>query len=186
MPDRRQVLLGAACAGLVPQLSVSQQNQGFPPVPTWRPTFRPDIDQIAERFRFYSNNTLDFVIFRNSTCCVVPQGLVEDDAITAAADVLTLIISFHPDMNPRRMDDGHILITYNHPAYNIIAPEFAWAHQDEIDARHLDGLTPGEVLVTPLGPNVFDEVGKLALLGRCYMFLDALGPEVAMIGRGGD
>lgn len=39
------------------------------------------------------------------------------------------------------------------------------------------------VLVIPLGANVFDDVVKQALLGRCYMFMNALAPTIVRIHR---
>jgi hypothetical protein len=46
-------------------------------------------------------------------------------------------------------------------------------------------LVPGEVLLTPQGANVFDDVGKQALFGRCYLFMDARAPRIARIVRFG-
>jgi hypothetical protein len=37
--------------------------------------------------------------------------------------------------------------------------------------------------MTPLGSNVFDEFGKKALFGRCFMFMDAQEPRVVRIAR---
>jgi hypothetical protein len=48
---------------------------------------------------------------------------------------------------------------------------------------HLEGLTKSEVLITPLGPNKFDDFGKQALLGRAYMFMDAQHPKIKAIHR---
>jgi len=83
------------------------------------------------------------------------------------------------------MDDGNILVRYNHPAVNVVLSAIAKAHWQEIESRHLDGLTPREVLMTPLGPNKFDDFGKQALLGRAYMFMDAQSPEIARLVRHG-
>ncbi len=35
----------------------------------------------------------------------------------------------------------------------------------------------------PLGPNKFDEFGKKALFGRCFMFMDAQEPKVVRVVR---
>ena len=72
----------------------------------------------------------------------------------------------------------------NYPAANLVLADIASENWDEIDSRHLDGLTTDEVLITPLGPNRFDDFGKKALLGRAYMFMDAQDPETAQIVRG--
>jgi sugar lactone lactonase YvrE len=89
----------------------------------------------------------------------------------------------HPDMTPRPMDDGNILVSYKHSVVNIVLTDVAKANWPEIEARHQDGLPPNEVLITPLGSNVFDDFGKMALLGRCYMFMDAQQPSVIRIER---
>ncbi len=86
-------------------------------------------------------------------------------------------------MNPTQMDDGNVLVRYNHPAANVVLRDFATAHWAEIDANHLRALTPDEVLITPLGPNKFDDFGKMALFGRCFMFMDAQSPAVVRLVR---
>ncbi len=181
--DRRSFVFCCLASSLLTNSACSQESEIFPPVPSWRPSVIPNLDQVADRFRYYTNGERDFVIFRNSTCCIVPLGLSEMDASTAAIEILSKIINFHPDMNPRRMDDGNVLVSYNHPAFNVVLEDFARTNWDEIETRHQDGLTPDEVLLTPLGQNVFDEVGKMALLGRSYMFLDALESIVSGIER---
>ncbi|MDO1582674.1 hypothetical protein [Rhizobium oryzicola] len=116
---------------------------------------------------------------------LLDEGLTEKEAAEVSLKVLSDILSSHPDMNPTPMDDGNILVQYNHPALNVVLHDVAHAHWSEIEARHLDGLTPSEVLITPLGPNKFDTFGKQALLGRAYMFLDAQKPEISGIIRAG-
>ena len=81
------------------------------------------------------------------------------------------------------MDDGNVLVKYNQPACNVVLENVIRAHWAEIEARHLDGLTPGEMLITPAGPNKFDDFGMKALLGRYYMFLDAQAPSILHIER---
>lgn len=155
----------------------------FPPVPAWRPSFQPALDTIVDRFRYYTNEKRDFVVFENGTCAIVGDGLTDIEAADAGKQILKKIIHAHPDMKPLNMDDGNILIQYNHPAVNIVITETAGANWPEVEARHQDGLPPHEVLVTPLGQNVFDDFGKKALLGRCYMFMDAQAPNVVRIVR---
>ena len=86
-------------------------------------------------------------------------------------------------MNPSTMDDGNIAIQYNHPAINVVLRDFAELHWVEIDRNHQGALATSEVLITPQGPNKFDDFGKKALFGRCFMFMDAQAPEVIRIVR---
>ncbi|NNE86783.1 MAG: hypothetical protein HKN27_01800 [Silicimonas sp.] len=183
VPNRRNIVLGLGATALFARQSHAQETPDFPPKPAWTPSFFPNLDEIVERVRHYGRNAHDFVVFQKTTCCLVPPGLSDTEAEKAAVEVLQKIISFHPDMNPQTMADGNILVGYNHPAYNVIPLDFARQHWREIEERHLDGLTRDEVLVTPLGPNVFDDVGKMALLGRSYMFMDALSATVVRIER---
>lgn len=133
--------------------------------------------------RYYTDDKRDFAVFENGTCAIVDAGL-SDEAVTAAAiETLFQIFHYHPDMNPLPMDDGNVMVRYNHPAANVVLTKVADAHWAEIEARHQEGLTPDEVLITPLGPNVFDAFGKKALLGRAYMFMDAQAPNVVRIER---
>jgi hypothetical protein len=81
------------------------------------------------------------------------------------------------------MDDGNIAIQYNHPAINVILSDFAQEHWAEIERNHQDALAKSEVLITPLRPNKFDDFGKKALFGRCFMFMDAQIPEVIRVVR---
>jgi hypothetical protein len=61
--------------------------------------------------------------------------------------------------------------------------DVAEEHWSEIDRRYQEALVTDEVLITPLGNNVFDDFGKKALFGRIYMFMDAQSPKVEMIVR---
>lgn len=155
----------------------------FPPRPDWRPTIEQPIEQIVERMVYYTDGKKDFVTFAHGTCAVVPDNLADDDAIAAATKVLSDIFNYHPDMNPVEMDDGNILVRYNHPAVNIVLREVVRANREEIERNHQKALAPAEVLITPLGPNQFDAFGMAALFGRCFMFMDAQEPVVVRIVR---
>ena len=156
----------------------------FPPVPKWRPDFRPPLDAVVERMRFYTNGERDLAVFENGTCVILPNGLSDEDAHIAALNVLSAIFNYHADMNPRVMKDGNVLVTYNHPAANVVLKDFALMHWAEIDARHLDALAESEVMLNAKGqPNAFDEQGKLGLFGRCFMFMDAQAPKIVLIER---
>lgn len=178
---RRRTFL-AGIATLV-GLDKAMSSETFPPVPTWKPSFRQPIEQVAERVTYYTKGRFDFCVFNHGTCVVLKEGLSDDQARLVAEKVLSDIIGFHPDMNPSVMDDGNVVVQYNHPAINVVLDSIARQNWREIEERHLDGLTPSEVLVTPLGPNRFDDVGKKALLGRAYMFMDAQDPEITEIRR---
>jgi hypothetical protein len=156
----------------------------FPPVPKWRPSFQQPIETIVDRVACYTNKTRDFAVFRYGTCALLPRNQIADDeAIAIAKDVLEKIFRFHADMNPSTMDDGNIAIQYNHPAINVVLRDFAELHWVEIDRNHQGALATSEVLITPQGPNKFDDFGKKALFGRCFMFMDAQAPEVIRIVR---
>ena len=172
-----------AALGLGRGRAQTAPKKAFPPIPAWRPSFAPPLDRIVDRITYYYDGKADFVVFRNGTCVILDAGLSDADARTFGFKVLADIFGFHPDMNPANMDDGNLLVRYNHPAVNVVIRELAMPHWDEIEKRHLDGLATDEVLITPLGPNKFDETGKLALLGRAYMFMDAEQPEIVRIVR---
>lgn len=160
-------------------------RKDFPPVPAWRPSFQQPVDQVIDRISYYSNGKRDFTVFRNGTCVILDSGLTDTSAESISLKVLSDIFNYHPDMDPSSMDDGNILVRYNHPAANVVLREIAQAHWPEIEKRHLDGLAASEVLITPLGANTFDDFGKQALLGRAYMFMDAQMPEIVEIKRHG-
>jgi hypothetical protein len=155
----------------------------FPPVPAWRPTIVQPMEAIVDRIRYYTNGARDFALFEHGTVVILEDGQSDEEARRYAKGVLHSIFNFHPDMNPLRMDDGNVLVQYNHPAVNVVLRDVVERHWAEIDERHQDALATHEVLITPLGPNKFDDFGKKALFGRCFMFMDAQEPEVVRIER---
>ena len=155
----------------------------FPPVPEWQPSFTPSLEDIIKTFEYYVNGDRDFVVFKNGTVVILNGGFDDEKVVIEAKQILSNIFNFHPDMKPQSMDDGNILISYNYPAYNIAFEKMAQEHWTEIDANYLKGLATHEVLITPLGPNKFDDFGKKAIWGRCYFFMDAQKPEVQKIIR---
>lgn len=132
---------------------------------------------------YYTDARVDFVIFENGTCVLLEPNLTEPEAKAIARKTLSDIINYHPDMNATMMDDGNVLVRYNLPAYNVVLRDVARAHWNDIEKSHLDGLVTSEVLMTPHGLNTFDEVGKQALLGRAYMFMDAQSQVIATLKR---
>ena len=155
----------------------------FPPVPDWQPTFNSSPEEVIAISKYYSNNKKDFVVFNNLTMVLIEDGLDDKTAIGTAVQILSKIYNYHPDMTPQNMDDGNILVSYKHPAYNIAVEKTAQSHWSEIDANHLRALCTSEVLITPLGPNIFDDLGKKALWARCYFFMDAQDPNVLSVVR---
>lgn len=155
----------------------------FPPVPDWKPDFSPEIAQIVERVRYYTDGNSDIAVFQHGTCVLLDDGLSDVEAPAFALSVLSQIFNYHPDMNPVPMDDGNVLVQYNHPAVNVVISTQAEANWAAIDLHHQRALATDEVLITPLGSNVFDDFGKKALYGRCFMFMDAQDPKVVAIHR---
>lgn len=155
----------------------------FPPVPDWQPTIVQPLDRISECIRTYTNGLKDFAVFAHGTCVVLEDGLSDEQAIQFAQDVLHNILNAHPDMNPLEIDDGNILIYYNQPAMNVVLVDIALKNWPEIDKQYLQALATDEVLITELGPNRFDDFGKKALFGRCFMFMDAQNPKVIRVER---
>jgi hypothetical protein len=163
--------------------SFGKKKKVFPPIPAWQPPFWSNLEDTIANFQYYVDGKKDFIVFKNGTIVIIDDDLDDEQAINAAKQTLEKIFNYHPDMNPQSMDDGNILIFYNHPAYNIVFEKIAQEHWKEIDANHIKALATDEVLITPLGPNKFDDFGKKALWGRCYFFMDAQNPEVLRIMR---
>lgn len=169
--------------GLFSKLFGKKDKHAFPPVPEWEPAIVIPHDRIIERFSYYTEGTQDFVIFTHGTCVIVESGLSDDQAASQAYKVLEAIFHYHPDMNPTPMDDGNILIAYNHPAFNVVLDDVTVANWPTIQANHQRALAAHEVLITPLGQNQFDDFGIKALFGRCYFFMDAKNPKAARVVR---
>lgn len=161
----------------------AKPQKRFPPVPDWQPAIALPHDQLIERLQFYLGGRNDFAIFAHGTLVVLPDGLDEDQATTHALQALHGVYHAHPDLNPLQMKDGNILIQYHNNVLNIVLADLVESHWAEINAHHQDALATDEVLITPAGPNRFDDFGKKALFGRCYMFMDAQAPAVVAIVR---
>lgn len=155
----------------------------FPPVPDWQPTIVQPLDRISDRIRYYTNGSKDFAVFTHGTCVILEDGLSDAQAEQFAKDALHKIFHAHPDMNPLNMDDGNVLVRYNQPAVNVVLTDIAQENWPEIDTRHQQALATHEVLITQLGSNRFDDFGKKALFGRCFMFMDAQNPKVVRLER---
>jgi hypothetical protein len=153
----------------------------FPPIPNWKPHFQPGLDVIMSTFLYYTSGSKDFVILRHGTIVLLEDNLERGKIEEYVKEVISAIFNFHPDMNPKTMDDGNILVSYNHPAFNIAFEELAVEYWADIERNHQEALCVDEVLMTPLGSNVFDDFGKKALWARCYFFMDAPAPEIVRV-----
>lgn len=160
-----------------------ERPEQFPPVPDWKPEIGQPLERISERIRFYTNASRDFAIFSHGTVAILPNGLSDADAEKHAKESLGKVFHAHPDMNPLSMKDGNILVQYNHDVASLVLSDIANDNFAEIDRQHQRALATSEVLISPLGHNIFDDFGKKALFGRCYMFMDAQSPSVVRIER---
>jgi hypothetical protein len=161
----------------------SEPPKQFPPVPEWRPEIEQPIARIVERFQFYTNGKRDFAVFKHGTVSILPDGLSKSDAEKHAMQSLRSVFFAHPDMNPMNMKDGNILVQYSHDVASLVLSDVAERNWAVINANHQKAIATAEVMITPLGNNVFDDFGKKALFGRCYMFMDAQSPAVVRIER---
>jgi hypothetical protein len=155
----------------------------FPPVPDWKPEIVQPLDVVIETIKYYSNGKKDFAVFQNGTVAFVPEGLSDAEVEQIAMESLRNVFHAHPDMRPQEMDDGNILVGYNHNVANVVLSSVVEKHWKAIDDNHQRALATSEVLITPLGHNVFNHFGKKSLFGRCYMFMDAQNPKVVKVVR---
>ena len=160
-----------------------ERPKQFPPVPDWRPDIIQPLERVVERLRFYTNATRDFAVFEHGTAAILPGGLCDDQATQHAQLALHRVFHAHPDMNPMNMKDGNILIQYNHDVASLVLSDVVEQNWAEIDKQHQRAIATSEVLISSLGHNVFDDFGKKALFGRCFMFMDAQSPKVVRIER---
>ena len=155
----------------------------FPPVPAWKPTIEQPLNSITDRIRHYTNGSRDFAIFTHGTVAILPDGLSDTEAEAIAKQALHKVFYAHPDMQPLNMSDGNILIKYNHDVAGVVLNEVAKENLAEIEKQHQHAIATDEVLITPLGHNVFDQFGKIVLFGRCFMFMDAQNTKIVRIER---
>jgi len=113
--------------------SQSAEPEGqFPPVPKWQPDFLISIDQVLERMVYYFDDGKDIVVFENGTAVILSDSLNDVEAKEFALKTLSDIYNYHPDMNPINMDDGNILVQYNHPAFNVVINTFTNNHIKQV------------------------------------------------------
>src|SRR5262245_36398603 len=104
------------------------KSKDFPPVPVWQPNIEIPLNTIIDRFRYYTDNKKDFVVLKHGTCVLVADDLTDEQAKKEALETVAKIFNYHPDMNPRSMDDGNILIIYNHPAFTVVLEDITKRH----------------------------------------------------------
>ncbi|MEO3879479.1 hypothetical protein [Rheinheimera fenheensis] len=155
----------------------------FPPVPDWKPEIVQPLEVVIDTIKYYSDGKRDFAVFKNGTVVLVPEGLTDEEVVQLAMESLRNVFHAHPDMRPQEMDDGNILVGYNHNVANVVLSSVVEKHWQVIDRNHQRALATSEVLITPLGNNVFNDFGKKSLFGRCFMFMDAQNPEVVEVVR---
>ena len=152
----------------------------FPPKPKWKPNLPIDLQKTIETFAYYSDKKKTFAIFENGTCVVIPDGATNPEK--QAKEILDKIYNYHPDFNPRKMDDGNFMVSYSQTAYSIVFKDEFEKNRDYIEQNHLDGIVRAEVLLNAKHePNKFDDLGKIGLFARARMFLDAQNPVVVKI-----
>ena len=155
----------------------------FPPVPDWRPDVVQPQDEVIRVLRHYTDGKKDFAVFRFGTFALIPNGLDDSGANAHALRSLHNVFHAHVDMRNAEMDDGNVLVTYNHGIGNVALNKITSAIWEDIEKQHQRALATHEVLITPQGSNKFDSCGKRALFARCYMFMDAQDPEVVQLIR---
>jgi hypothetical protein len=146
--------MGTPVAGFVPP------KKAFPSVPEWEPTFPADLERTASRFAYYNQDRKAFVVFLHGTCVIVDSSA--EDAEGKAKRTLDEVYKSHRDFRSLKMDDGHWLIEYLRPVYNIIFEDEARTHWGYIEQNYRRGIYPDEVLAEPDGaPVIFDETWKV-------------------------
>jgi hypothetical protein len=154
----------------------------FPPKPKWKPTVPVDIERTVASFAHYTDRSRTFVVFEHGTCVVVPESSTDPEG--EAKRLLDAVYNFHPDFNPRQMDDGNFTVSYSQPAFSVVFADEVKANRQYIDLNHLDGVVREEVLLDASGrQNQFDDRGKIGLFGRARMFMDAQSPRIVRVWR---
>lgn len=167
-------------SGPTEKLGSGKIPDGFPPKPKWKPNLPVDIERTIQTFAYYSDKKRTFAVFQNGTCVLVPDGA--SNVESAAKEILDKVYNYHPDFNPQLMDDGNFMVSYSQPAYSVVFKDEFEKNRDYIEQNHLDGVVRAEVLLNAkCQQNKFDDIGKIGLLARSRMFLDAQNPVVVKI-----
>ena len=157
-------------------------DSDFPPRPKWKPSLTVDIPRTVKTFAYYSDRKRSFAVFEHGTCVLVPAEASNIESEAKA--ILDKVYKYHPDFNPRTMDDGNVLISYSQPAFSVVFKDEFENNRAYIEKHHLDGVVRAEVLLNAQGePNRFDDRGKIGLFGRARMFLDAQNPKIVQVWR---
>lgn len=154
-----------------------KQEVELPPKPKWKPTIPVNHEQIIERFSYYSNGKIPFVVFEYGTCVPVDSTStnMEQDALAILHD----LFNQHADFNPMPMDDGNWMVSMSGGAYSVCLIDEIKNHWSYLEQNHLEGLAAHEVFLNEnQEANQFDERGIIGLFGRARWFMDAEAPSV--------
>ncbi len=116
-----------------PQPAASRDGTDFPPKPAWKPTLPVDIARTVQAFAYYTDRKKVFAVFRHGTCVLVPDASTDPDH--DARSILDKVYRYHPDFNPRTMDDGHFLVSYSQPAFSVVFKDEFDNHRDYIEGN---------------------------------------------------
>lgn len=143
-------------------------------VPEWKPTIERSLDKISERCHYYLNHSVTLVVFEHGTCVIVSDEKSEADSFLEAIEELSGFLKAHPDVTPMEMKDGNLLVRIPHlSVFTVVLKETMDQHGELIKENHMRAIPDHEVLITPSGPNVFDQNGMNLLFGRSFVFWDA-------------
>lgn len=166
-------LIGKTRKNAVPSLSDTSVSVDDL-VPAWKPDCDRDLERIATLCTHFTNGATSFVVFSHGTCVIMDSPVNEEEAFQTASQHLSLFLKSHPDVQPLAMNDGSVLVqSLNVSAVSIVPPETLASYQSQIEENHLSAIPGHEVIMTPNGPNVFDDFGKQVLFARAFIFWDA-------------
>jgi len=147
------------------------------PKPTWRPDVDIDIDVIASKITFFTNNQKPFVVYANGTC--VFPSVIDEGVDEHCYEFLEAVVFQFPNFEVSEMDDGNYLVSFTGPVYSLVLnEEFDKQKVYIVKSINEGGLLPGEKILSGDDEKKPAEHYYIGLFARARLYADVADNEV--------
>lgn len=147
------------------------------PRPGWNPSIRSPIDWTIKKLEEYLPRR-PFAVYENGSF-VVWQGSEELSA-NGCDEILTGVVTHHPDFRVRRHSSGDFLVTFKGGVGSLVSGELVQEHLATLKAEaNSSGRLPSEIIQGTSGDDDIDLIA--GLYARALLYRDAESPVVVKV-----
>ena len=148
------------------------------PRPSWRPDVDINIDVVASKVTFFTNNQKPFVVYKNGTC--VFPSIIDEKVDSHCYEFLKAVVSQSPDFEVSEMEDGNYLVSFTGPVYSLVLnDEFDKQKEHIVKSLNQGGLLPGEKILSGDGKQKPVEHYYIGLFARARLYADVADNKIA-------